>query len=267
MNQLKLVNQETTDTVNQVRPIDGVSEKYGFVSTRNILDKMEQHGWIVESVQKNKARKNIGYERHCVWLRNPSLENMDGLSEDNKSKLRLCLVNSHDMTSAVKIYFGILRIACENQLVAGNLFRYFSAPHTKSIISKLDIGLSYMTEGIPELLNTIKTLQDTKLDQDVIQSFSKEIIDYRFRNVNNILSINYDIINRPMRKEDKEQDAFTVLNRIQEYVIRGGIDFTYEKEVDGIRIIKNGTTRKLNSISSQIEMNQVLTNGILKLVA
>jgi hypothetical protein len=259
------------DPVEQVKPIARAKESYGFVNTRQILDTFAESGWEVESIQKQKVRltDKDGFQKHLVWLKNKNLPEIKGLSKDNSTELRLCLVNSHDLTSALNIFFGLMRVACLNQLLAGKIFRYFRASHSRNVVSKLGEGIEYMTNGIPELVENLKKLQAITMTEDQRMEYAKRLIDLRMAGVNNLRTVDYKVAEKARRSEDEFQDGYTVLNRVQELVIRGGIPYSYERqkrnpetgEVVETKIIHT-TTKKLASIPSQLKLNQSLISEI-----
>lgn len=246
---------------------------YGFVSSQNIIEQFEAKGWHVESTTATRARKldNNGYQKHMVWLRNDNYGPLQGLTKNNESSPRLCLVNAHDSSSSVMIFLGVMRIACLNQLATGNVFRFFRAVHSKNVTGKVAQGIDYVTSGIPELTNGIQKLQSIQLDQSQRLELATKIINLRLAKVNNVLSIDYTIVDRCLRLEDTYQDAYTVLNRLQEYVIKGGVPYSYERIVrndDGVELGRNlihTKTRALQSIPSQLKLNRALFENVLKI--
>lgn len=261
--------------IEQVKAIDTAKPSYGFVSSQNILDVFLSKGWTVEKTQVTPVRDNnkIGYQKHLVWLKNENFGLIPGLSKDNDSIPRLCLVNSHDSSSSLMVFLGVLRIACLNQLSTGSVFRFFRAVHSKNITDRVSQGVDFVTEGIPELIQGIQKLQSIQLNESQRLEFAKIMINMRLETVKTVKSIDYSVVDRFLRGEDRSQDAYTVLNRVQEYVIRGGVPYSYERQVKDL----NGTvietrlvhtkTRRIASIPSQLKLNKALFHNITKIGA
>jgi len=272
-----MLNQKALilNPVEQVRPIAKAKETYGFVSTREILDVFHARGWEVESTQINKVRKpeKEGFQRHLIWLKNDNFKSIEGLSKNNQTSPRICLSNSHDMSTALNLFFGLLRCACLNQILAGNVFRYFRASHSKNVLSKLNEGIDFMSEGLPELVEQLRKLQNTTMSMEQRLQYAKTLVDQRLSNVQNVVDVEYSVVEKALRAEDTEQDAYTVMNRVQEYIIRGGIPYTYEKQVknEAGEVVErrnvSTVTRKLASIPSQLALNQSLVSEIYKVTA
>lgn len=260
--------------VEQVKPVAHAKESYGFVSTRELITVFERKGWEVEKIQRSNVRKadKEGFQRHMIWLKNASFPTIEGLSKNNETSPRLCLVNAHDLSSKLHIFLGGLRIACLNQILAGNVFRYFGATHSKNVVSRLSDGIDYMSEGIPELIENLKRLQSIQMNSEQRFAYARKLVDMRLVNVQNVVRVDYSRTEHAIRGEDTEQDAYTVMNRVQEYVVRGGIPYTYEKsfrndagEVVETRLVSTHT-RKLASIPAQLRLNQALLGEIYNVV-
>lgn len=266
------MEQQILNPVEQVVASPKMSPSYGFISSQEILDTFKSKGWYEESRNVSNVRKEEkqGFQKHLICLKNPSLPLVRGLSKNNESEIRMYLLNSHDGTTRLSAFMGSLRIACLNQILAGGIFRYFHAVHSQNIIKKLSEGIEYVTEGIPQFVNELQKLQNIQLDAHQRFQIANEVIKTRFENTNNLVSFDASTVEQIVRPEDSEQDAYTVLNRLQEKLIRGGIPFTYARNVydnDGKVIdqtLVNTRTRKVTSISQQIKLNKVVFEAISK---
>ncbi len=265
-------NTPILNPVDAVAPIATVSERYGFASSREILSVFEGQGWQVESTgyAKVKNAERAGFQKHLIWLTHPDFQDVPGLSINNRSQLRMCFLNSHDMTSSLQAFLGLMRTACLNQLLTGSIFRTFRAVHSRSIISKLNAGIKFVTDGIPELIDNVQRLQRTQLSLGQRMELARLVLPERFANVNGLISYDASVVERAMRSQDTEQDAYTVSNRLQEYLIRGGVPYSYNRNVYdkanpdlviGSKVVHTHT-RKVGSIATQIRFNEALFNGI-----
>jgi hypothetical protein len=264
--------EKIINPINQVTAAPNLSQTYGFISSQEILETFKSKGWYEDSRSIANVRKveKQGFQKHLVCLKNPSLPLVQGLSKNNESEIRLYLLNSHDGTTRLSAFMGVMRVACLNQLLAGGIFRYFHAVHSQNIVKKLSEGIEYVTEGIPQFVNELQKLQNIQLDTHQRFQIANEVIKTRFENTNNLVSFDASTVEQVVRPEDSEHDAYTVLNRLQEKLIRGGIPFTYAKNVydsDGKvidQIMVSTKTRKVTSISQQIKLNKVAFEAVSK---
>lgn len=272
-------NQNSLSILNpieQTTKMPSSKDSYGFVSSKDILEVFQSKGWTIDKTQVASARskERLGFQKHIVWLKNENFGAIEGLSKDNESIPRLCLVNSHDSSSSLMVFFGLLRVACLNQIATGNVFRHFRAVHSKNVLNRLGQGIEYVTEGLPEVIENIQKLQSIQLTQSQRLEYAKAMVNLRLQNVKNVIHVDFTQVENAVREQDTANDAYTVLNRVQEYVIRGGIEYTYQKTlVDKNTGIILGTqnvntrTRGVASIPTQLKLNTALVQNILKIAA
>lgn len=258
MNEIKVINP-----IEQTKAMDTLKPTYGFVSTQNVLDVFQSKGWEVTKVDVLSPRKpeRAGYQRHLIRLENANFPSIPGLTTENSSKPQLCLLNSHDGTTAYRMFLGLLRIACLNGVIAGLALRDFKAVHSKNVLTRLGDGIEYLSNNMGTLFNQVQALQNIQFTQAQIQEYVKTMFDARLSSVGKVVSVNYKL---PLvRYEDQATDGFTVLNRVQEVLVRGGIDYTYLRDVkdDNGNVINtqtvHSTTRRLASIQQQIKLNRI----------
>lgn len=259
--------------IDAVKPSPAMStDTYGFTSSRAILDAFAAHGWVQTDAQTGRPRKNIGFQKHLVRLENPEFQSIEGLSDGNGSKPQLVLLNSHDGTSSLQIFWGLVRMACLNGIIAGTALAHTRLVHSKKVTEKLPDAIAYMLANFPAFVAQVKALQGLKFTPAAQAELVKTVYDSRLEGVGRILSVDYSLpaLRRP---EDNSDDAFTVFNRIQEVLIRGGIRYTAERRklddagnVISTRIV-DAKTRKLSSVPQQVRLNRVVYDSALKLAA
>ena len=267
------MTQLITNPIEQVKPHASVDKPtYGFVSTEEILNTFRAKGWNATSTQIGKPRKadKIGFQKHLIRLDNTTLGEIDGLTGENASRVQLCLVNSHDGTGALRILWGVFRVACLNGLISGPTFREFKAVHSKNIMQRLAEGIEYMTDGMADVVNAVKKLQGSTFGADAQDAFVKSLVDARLSGIGRIISVNYASALYARRMQDAGTDAYTLANRVQEAIMRGGIEYVYERDVKdaqgnvtGTRVI-HARTRRLQSVPAQIRLNRLVWDEALK---
>lgn len=272
---MNTLNTFTIDPVEQNAPKPDAKPTYGFVSSRAILDVLAGKGWEIDSIQRSYVRKpgNAGFQKHIIWLKNRLFGAIPGLTTDNETHPRLCLVNSHDSSSSLMGFFGLLRVACLNQIATGNVFRHFRAVHSKNVLTRLSQGIDYLTVGLPEVIENVQKLQAIQLTTSQRLEYAKTLVNLRLENVQNVLQVDYSVVECAIRPQDTALDAYTTLNRVQEYLVRGGIPYAYEKtlrDVNGNTIgsqVVNTRTRAVKSIPAQLKLNQALVSEVFKVAA
>ena len=266
MNNVILLNKAAAALTNE-KNLDLVKPTYGFVNTQSIVERFERQGWMLSDAKQVKA-KNVdrqGYQRHMLKFRNENFLRIPGLPEYHESIPELIVENSHDGTSALKIFFGVFRIACLNGLISGSNIHSMRVTHSQNTIKNLDQSIDGMTAGIPDLIEKVSHYSNIELTDEKRVEFAREAAALRLDyNSGLIHDTNLYAMLSPRRHSDVKNDAFSVFNVIQEKVIRGGIIYKKMNEENGF--LEKKTTRAVNSVNQSIKLNRGLWN-ILENVA
>lgn len=195
--------------------LETLSEKYKLVPTKSIAEQFYAMGFIKEDYQAVRVRKKSkeGYQKHIVRLSNPTLLS----SAHNDVKLQLVVTNSHDGLSAFKIQLGIYRLVCSNGLMVGRTFESIALRHTGNVIEQVEKSIERMVAQVNKLDAAITLMKQKTLTPEQTTQFVARAIALRYPDK----SIN-DVELTIRRDEDKENNVFTLYNRIQEDLVRGG---------------------------------------------
>ena len=95
-------------------PVQGVSERYTFVPTAELVSGLREHDWVPVEVEEQRIRNEArrGFQKHLIRFRRS--EQMATLDEWN---VELVLLNSHGRGCAYQLHAGIYRRICSNGLV------------------------------------------------------------------------------------------------------------------------------------------------------
>lgn len=242
---------------------------YGFIKTSDIISRFNNQQWYVSSSNQASVRKasKQGYQKHIVRFRNNNF--LDVLSGDNQSHLELVLRNSHDGSGAFELMLGFYRLACSNGLIVGTSLSSIKVVHSKNALIKLDNAIETLVKQVPDTIERVKYLSNKTISTDNHYQLVKSVVDQRLSTINGIRNISYESATRVRRSEDNKQDAFTCFNRLQESVIRGGIQFTQDvtdKNGDVIGF-RHRTTKALTSINQTTKLNKFMWNEMERIVA
>lgn len=255
MRYTKTINPLTIDQIVRyapsalaTEPMNGVSDKYSFVSTMDAIELIQSAGWVPYFARESKVRKEEkdGYQRHVVKFTMGQT-----LSEVGDERIDLLLYNSHDRGSAFRLAMGIFRLVCSNGLVVGDTRLSFAHKHIgfdqeaflESVDSIAGNGLQ-----IAEKVEDFKLIEMTPNETNVYARAASELIS------NEPEEIDLCSLTRPRRFDDRKNDLWTVYNRVQENVMRGGI-WRYGRTESG-KMKKR--TRKVTSIDRDIKLNKAL---------
>lgn len=244
-----------------------LSKNYAPVDSSLLLAPFLSKGWTV-------TRKIGGSKGKKVWF---TLENESyTIGED---KIRIEIINSYDGSQALQIAAGIGRLICANGLVFGTDFEQFRYVHRGNrIYTELEDTYDKIINHINTLKGKIEQLNNIYLTpnkiNDLVVNIYKNVFEsdgatYK-REVDYIGIDNIDSILRAHRIEDEGKDAYSILNVVQENIIRNGrlkcSIKEYNKKTKSTYI--HPRTRKASEGKmSSMKLNKIITNEFMQLVA
>lgn len=233
-----------------------LSDKYKLAKTSDIVKRIEELGFKMNSFVALKTRKKErqGFQKHRAIFTSPELKaTSDGVPQ-------LLLTNSHDGTSSVVLQLGFFRYVCSNGLIVGsNIIEPIRVRHSgNDFDERLIVAINYIVAQAHKLTESIDKLKAKVMTEEEIISFQREALQKRLGDVK------IESFSMPVhRSEDVSNDLFTVMNVIQENLIRGGARVVLES--DGK--VKDKAVRRVNSLNTQTEINTMLWNMAEALVA
>ena len=231
-------------------PIDGVSDKYAFVSTHSVLDTFRNAGYypIMASESKVRNQDNSGYQKHIIQFR--SLDNLlRPHSVDEYADI--VLTNSHNRTSSFKVDLAYWRLVCSNMLIVpSESFVSNSIIHSGFKEEKICSAIQEVTSYMPTMEKEIYSFKQIELTTREQRSLASAVIDFRFDTTKH--DVHPDELLTINRYEDGDSSLWTVFNRIQEAIIGGGIK---GKNTESGR---NFTSKAINAIDAKFSLNKEL---------
>jgi hypothetical protein len=161
-------------------------------------------------------------------------------------------------------------MACLNGIIAGTALTEFRIIHSKASIGQLHNGIDRMLENMPVMFDQVQKLQQSTPSEAAIKEYVKTLYDARLKHVGEVLEVDYTM--PLLRAQDASQDGFTVFNRVQERVIRGGIQYLSVRNTrdDAGNIIDSRVcqrkTRKSAGFAGQLEINRLAYDKALEIL-
>jgi hypothetical protein len=228
-------------------PWHGVSERYRFLPTSEALAIMRDQGFHPVSVKQSRSRiEGKGdFSRHMVRLRHT-----DHLAANGDEEVpEVVVMNSHDKTSAYRLYAGIFRTICENGLVVQSAnFGSFSLRHSgnRDLRQQVIDTTFEIVSSVPAIMGTIGDWKQIALSPSQQHAFAEAALELRDN-----CNVTPDQLLAPRRSEDDKPDLWHVMNRVQEGLTKGGIQ---GRAASGRRV----TTRPIKSVSEDVRTNKAL---------
>ena len=241
-----------------------LSGRYGFVDTAAAISILNDHGWNpVRAVQKpSRLSENIPFQDHMLSFAPAQLD-------DRENQPNLILYNSHNGKSALKLFIGVYRCLCSNGIIAGDSLFESKLRHSATTANGFSNLITSQSNNVPMLMDRIDGMQNQILDHDQIVDFAYDAVNLRWDmlqdtppdNRNGSYADQFRTVKQALRVRrhgDAGNDKYTVFNRLQESLIRGGVEIeSYTKRNP------NGATRKakpLASLAETVRVNRELWN-------
>ena len=230
------------------------SDKYRFVSSQDIINKIEKAGLVHLGTSWQNLRTNAenrkGQQKHVMAF---GKESGDGV--------RLLVTNGHEGRNALKFDIGYFRAVCANGLVVGKSVWSHRHCHRK----RLRIN-NIVDEAMDNSLTILTNIE--RMQNQVCGPASKSALIASLSALRNHEIRTESLV--AQRRADKPDDLWTQFNLIQEYALRGGYEH-YILDEEGSRKTKNGefklrTGQPINSLEKQFKTNARLWEKAMELV-
>ena len=248
------------------------SARYSVINSTDIIERMKAHGLELTSIQKTRVRDNSreGYQKHLMRFK-PTFTVPAIAGHDHE----VLVVNSHDGSSSYRMLAGLIRFACSNGIIVGDFSTEVKIRHVGMTDGKLAQGLKevYATfETQKRVVEQMQSFTPTPLQiAHVATEIARERIAKRKGSFDHKLTLS--TVMGAKRDADAGLDLWTMFNRIQESVIRGGIAYKYKTierdEKTGSEKTKrhNRHTKEVKGIDQQQELNRMVFNKCFALLA
>jgi hypothetical protein len=222
-------------------PMAGLSARYAFVPTSEILQALGERGWVPVNIEQQHVRleSRFGFQKHLIRLRRA--EQMQSLDEWNAE---LVLTNSHDALCAYVLRVWIFRRICSNGLVVSDeAFSTIRFRHASLKAEQVVQASHQIIEFVPRLGALIDRFRNRQLD------FAAQALVLRYSSVEQA-PIEPRTLLESRRIEDEASDLWTTTNRVGENLLRGGLSDSRRDRRGRIR-----TFGSLRSIDSKVSLN------------
>ena len=247
---------------------DTLSPRYAQLRTADVLPIMEAYGYVPTQAAQKKSRKaNPMHTQHMVAFAHRDTL-IDTYSAD-ANRGEIIIYNSHDGTGSIKMFAGAFRFICSNGIIAGDGFdaRLY---HNKANVNSFEQMLAQTVERLPALMDRIQQMKGKEMSHlaqmelavraaETRWAWTTELNDVKPTKGSFATGHTVSGLLRVQREADAYANAWTVFNRIQENVIRGGamIKSFSERNADGIY----RKSRPVNSVTENVRVNRELWNA------
>jgi len=231
-------------------PMEGVSRKYTFVPTAELVSGLREHNWVPVEVEEQRIRKENrrGFQKHLIRFRR--VEQMETLDEWN---VELVLLNSHDTGCAYQLHAGIFRRICSNGLVLSqDSFEAIRFRHAGSVTGEVVQASFRLIDYVPKVGELVNRFRARALEAGESMALAQHALVMRYGTLD-AAPVDADTLMKARRPEDEGTDLWRSTNRLQENLIRGGVSDFHRDRRGKLRSV-----RALRGIDSKISLNKGL---------
>jgi hypothetical protein len=226
---------------------DHVSDRYQFVSTRDILSTVQDYGWRITNATSQNQSPTAQHRVTLVHQDDVGIRTGDGIP-------RIEMFNSHDRSKRLMFAIGFFRFVCSNGLIiASGPAETIRTKHrfTSDRLTEIMGQVSQIAGRFPKMLDTINSFKDREMNEAEQVAYAKYAIQGRFnyrpempkrfrdvaRTTEKLLSVRRDA--------DAGNSTWQIYNRVQENLIQG----------------IEGFNRPIRSYGDNVRVNQLLWKG------
>lgn len=246
--------REVAPSVFATEPYHAVSDRYGYVPTVDVIRGMRSAGFEPFAAKQSRTKlvEKREHTKHQVRFRVPgtaSMVDVGGVYPE------IVMTNSHDGTSAYKLMAGMFRLVCSNGLVVSDSqMESISIRHGRNVVTEVAERSLLLAERVPETLETVKKWQTIELTQNEQGIYAEAAHAIRFADADGQIDtpIRPGQLLRPRRYSDTNANLWDTFNRVQENVIKGGLQ-AYKPGAKRVT-----STRAVTGISEDARLNRAL---------
>lgn len=224
------------------------SAKYAYIPTSDILAGLRAEGFQPFMAAQARVRDDAhrDFTKHMIRLRHANHINEKAANE-------IILLNSHNGTSSYQMLAGVLRFVCQNGMVAGDSVRDIRIPHKGNIARNVIDGAFDVLDGFDLIREQKDSMRGIELDRDEQHAFARSALALRYdpTDAEAPAPVTESQLLAPRRFEDRRDDLWTVFNRVQENLTKGGL---HGRSRTGRAI----STRPVTGIDQNVKLNRAL---------
>jgi hypothetical protein len=226
------------------------SERYTYIPTIEVLRGLRTEGFEPFMVAQGRSRieGKTEFTKHLIRMRH------SGQVSTKPEVNEIILINSHDGASSYQMLAGLFRFVCCNGLVFGDATRDIRIPHKGDVRGEVIEGAFTVLDDLETVEMATEGMKAIALRPQEEQAFATAALALRYGERPEGQApapISADQLIEARRPEDLGHDVWTIFQRVQENMLRGGLP---GRTVQGRRM----HTREVASIDRNVSLNRAL---------
>jgi len=226
-------------------PANKVSGRYGFVPTVDVVEELNTRGLVPVFAGQTLSRDvdNRPFAKHLLRFRPQYAPTIVG-----QSLPEVVLMNSHDGSSGFKLWLGLFRMVCCNgMIISDSVMGQVSVAHRSNaaqIVGDQSIGFMGQIDHIEDRVRRFMDRVLSPLEQGQLADTAATI---RWGN-DRPAGLDHNNLLIARRFDDAGDTLWAVLNRIQENVVKGGVNLNRPRRQSSTRVLRSvGDDARINA--------------------
>jgi hypothetical protein len=244
------------------------SERFIPIQPLDIAQRLENYGFHLVDLKSGLARNPDRADFQNTIARYRHADAFKIQSGGRELYMDLVFKVPH-LYGAIQCFVGTFRQVCSNGLTVGTKFVTGRVGHTGNALNQLELLIPTMVSQHDQLVDTIREMQARNVTPSELAQLASGVASIRLADTENVTKVFAQDLLHVRRGEDRQSDLFTVINVIQENVIRHGLRYqTTNTNEQGIVNIRNNNARPVKESSlKSIDLNASIWDEATKLLA
>ena len=230
----------------------GVSDRYTFLPTAQIITRMREAGWAPVQADEQRVRleNRQGFQKHLIRF-----QRRDLIAVKDEYAAEICLLNSHDRSSAYQLHAGLFRFICANGLmIADGQFQRVSIRHSGFSPEEVIAASERAFAQLPYITARVDTFRNRTLTAPEADTFAQRALALRYATPEKAPVAAGKLL-QARRMDDQANSLWNVFNRVQENLLQGGLKDYSRRKQDGSRFPR---TRSVTGLDESVRLNKEL---------
>jgi len=199
------------------RHAEGLSPRYSMVRSDQVVDTLQSEGWTFTGGTERRTRhpERRAFAAHVLKFTHADLPLVRG------NRIEAVVMNSHDGATAFRLALGVFRIACANgHVVCDASVGQVRLTHVGLTMPRVVEATHQLIQQAPKVAGVIDRWSGIQVPHVEARMMARRCALARW---DRLANVNAGMMLMERRPEDVSSDLWTVYNRCQEAVLRGGM--------------------------------------------
>jgi hypothetical protein len=222
------------------------SARYTYIPTIEVLAGLRRSGFepfmVCQTRVRNEDKRD--HTKHMIRLRHA-----DQITGHEANEI--ILLNSHDGSSSYQMLAGMFRFVCCNGMVCGETAGDIRVRHNGNVVGDVIDGAFRVLESFELAEEQREAMQALSVNPGEQTAFARAALALKYDEADGATPVTESQILMSRRVEDQRDDLWTTFNRVQENLMKGGLQ---GRNRAGRRMM----TRAVTGIDQNVKLNRAL---------